>query len=567
MRRFLEWTENLAALFLLAIALLTACNVVLRYVFAIQIPDHFDISKFLQAIALFWGIAVTTYYGTHICVDLVWEHLGNAGRRRLDMLATSVTLALLAPVAWMTWVKVFTSGTQPRARPHECARPSIRRAGRRTPVSRDLVAFLGFVAMFVLMALRVPIGVAMGLVGVIGFGALTSWTAGVNLLANVPLSVLTDYNLSVIPMFILMGAFATHAGMSRELFRAGNAWLGHRTGGLALATIMACAGFAAINGSSVATAATMSQVALPEMRKAGYDPGVAAGVIAAGGTLGIMIPPSVIFVLYGVMTETDITRLFFAGVVPGLLAILLYAVVVRIIGGRYPGIMPRGALHDWAERFATLKDLWAVLALFLFVLGGMYVGFFTVTEAAGFGAVGTLVIGLLRRRLGVTEIRAALIDTLRVSSAIMMIVVGAFLFGYFLTITQFTQKAVDFLINLPIGAYGVLAIIMIGYFVLGAVMDELAMILLTVPIVFPAMMKLGFDPVWFGVIIVMAVTFGMICPPVGMNVFVINSIARDISLSRIYRGTMPFIAVDVVRLAILCAFPALSLWLPNLLAR
>ena len=434
-------------------------------------------------------------------------------------------------------------------------------------MSRDLVAFLGFVAMFVLMALRVPIGVAMGLVGVIGFGALTSWAAGINLLANVPLSVLTDYNLSVIPMFILMGAFATHAGMSRELFRAGNAWLGHRTGGLALATIMACAGFAAINGSSVATAATMSQVALPEMRKAGYDPGVAAGVIAAGGTLGIMIPPSVIFVLYGVMTETDITRLFFAGVVPGLLAILLYAVVVRVIGGRNPDIMPRGAVHDWAERFATLKDLWAVLALFLFVLGGMYVGFFTVTEAAGFGAVGTLVIGLLRRRLGVTEIRAALIDTLRVSSAIMMIVVGAFLFGYFLTITQFTQKAVDFLINLPIGAYGVLAIIMIGYFVLGAIMDELAMILLTVPIVFPAMMKLGFDPVWFGVIIVMAVTFGMICPPVGMNVFVINSIARDISLSRIYRGTMPFIAVDVVRLVILCAFPALSLWLPNLLAR
>jgi tripartite ATP-independent transporter DctM subunit len=434
-------------------------------------------------------------------------------------------------------------------------------------VSRDLVALVGFIAMFVLMALRVPIGVAMGLVGVVGFGSLTSWQAGINLLANVPLSVLSDYNLSVIPMFILMGAFATQAGMSTELFRAGNAWLGHRTGGLALATISACAGFAAINGSSVATAAAMSQIALPEMRRAGYDPGLAAGLVAAGGTLGIMIPPSVIFVLYGVMTETDITKLFFAGVVPGLMAVAFYVLVVQILGRRIPETMPRGPVHSWSERLATLRDLWAVLLLFLFVLGGMYAGFFTVTEAAGFGAIGTLLIGLARGKLDRAKIRRALIDTLRVSSAIMLIVVGAFLFGYFLTITQFTQKAVDFLINLPIGAYGVLALIMVGYFVLGAVMDELAMILLTVPIVFPAMMKLGFDPVWFGVIIVMAVTFGMICPPVGMNVFVINSIARDIPLGRIYRGTMPFIAVDIVRLVILCAFPALSLWLPGLLAR
>jgi len=434
-------------------------------------------------------------------------------------------------------------------------------------MDRDLVALLGFVGMFVLMALRVPIGVSMGIVGVAGFASITGLRPGLNLLANVPLSVLTDYNLSVIPMFILMGAFATHAGMSKELFTAGYAWLGHRTGGLALATIVACGGFAAINGSSVATAATMSQVALPEMRRAGYDPGLAAGLVAAGGTLGIMIPPSVIFVLYGFMTETDITKLFFAGVVPGLLAIVFYILVVRFLGWRYPTIMPRGPVHTWRERIGSLQGLWAVIALFLFVLGGMYFGFFTVTEAAGCGAIGTLVIGMVRGRLGPTEIKRALIDTLRVSSAIMMIVVGAFLFGYFLTITQFTQKAVVFLTELPIGAYGVLAVVMIGYFILGAVMDELAMILLTVPIVFPAMMQLGFDPVWFGVIIVMAVTFGLVCPPVGMNVFVINSIARDIPLGRIYRGTFPFIAVDIVRLIILCAFPAISLWLPGLMEK
>ncbi len=430
-------------------------------------------------------------------------------------------------------------------------------------MDRDLVALLGFVGMFVLMALRVPIGVAMGITGVVGFASLSGWKPALNLLANVPLAVLADYNLSIIPMFILMGAFASAAGMSNELFRAGRAWLGHRRGGLALASIAACGGFAAINGSSVATAATMTQVALPKMREAGYEPGLAAGLIAAGGTLGIMIPPSVIFVLYGIMTETDITKLFFAGVVPGIMAIVLYMAVIVGISYWRPAAMPRGELAPWSERLSTLRELWATLVLFLFVLGGMYGGLFTTSEAAGVGATGALLVGVLRRRLNGAAIKACLIDALRVSSAIMLIVVGAYLFGYFLTITQFTQKAVDFLVHLPVGAYGVLALVMVGYFILGAIMDELAMILLTVPIVFPAMMQLGFDPVWFGVIIVMAVTFGMICPPVGMNVFVINSIARDISLTGIYRGTMPFIAVDIVRLIILCAFPAIVLWLPG----
>lgn len=433
-------------------------------------------------------------------------------------------------------------------------------------MDRDLVALLGFVLMFTLMAVRVPIGVAMGIAGVGGFALLSGIKPALNLLANVPLSVVTDYNLSVIPMFVLMGAFASHAGMSRELFSAGRAWLGHRKGGLALASIAACAGFAAINGSSVATAATMTQVALPEMRRAGYDRGLSAGLIAAGGTLGIMIPPSVIFVLYGIMTETDISKLFAAGVVPGLMAVVFYSIVISVMARVWPAMLPQGESHSWTERFASLRELWSVLLLFMFVLGGMYGGLFTVEEAAGVGAIGTLILGMVRGHLRWPQIKKALVDSLRVSSAIMMIVVGAFLFGYFLTITQFTQKSVDWLVHLPIGPYGVLALVMVGYLILGAVMDELAMILLTVPIVFPVMTQLGFDPVWFGVIVVMAVTFGMICPPVGMNVFVISSIARDIPLSAIYKGTMPFILADVVRLVVLCAFPALSLWLPNLMA-
>ncbi|MCK0509599.1 TRAP transporter large permease [Aromatoleum buckelii] len=433
-------------------------------------------------------------------------------------------------------------------------------------MDRDLVALGGFVLMFVLMVLRIPVGIAMGVVGVLGFGVLSGVGPALNLLANVPLSVVTDYNLSVIPMFILMGAFASSSGMSQELFHSGGMWFGHRRGGLAYTSIAACGGFAAINGSSVATAATMTQVALPEMRKAGYAPGFAAGLIAAGGTLGIMIPPSVIFVLYGIMTDTDITQLFAAGVVPGLLGVLFYFLLVQYLGWRSPASMPVGERHGWGERVGTSVGLWPVILLFVLVLGGIYAGYFTVQEGAGVGAMGTLAIGLARRRLGWRTIRQSLIDSQRISSSIMFIVVGAFLFGYFLTVTQFTQNAVKFLVNPPIGAYGVLAVVLIGYFLLGAVMDELAMILLTVPIVFPAMIELGFDPVWFGVITVMAVTFGMICPPVGINVFVINSIARDIPLGKVYSGVMPFAAVDVARLAILCAFPVLSLWLPHLIA-
>jgi tripartite ATP-independent transporter DctM subunit len=430
-------------------------------------------------------------------------------------------------------------------------------------MDKALIAPLGFLALFVLMALRVPIGIAMGVVGVVGFASISGVTPGLRLLMNSPLRTASDYTLSVVPMFVLMGVFASAGGMSRELFRAANAWVGHFRGGLAIATILACGGFAAINGSSVATAATMTTVALPEMRRAGYEPGTATGVIAAGGTLGIMIPPSVIFLIYAIMTETDVARLFIAGILPGLLAIALYVATIQLIAWRRPGWLPAGPVHDWAERRDSLRDIWATLLLFALVVVSLYGGFVTITEAAGVGAVGALAIGVLRGRLGPAEIMRCLVDALQTTAAIFMIAVGAFLFGYFLAVTQTTQAITTFLTELPIGPYGVLALILLGYLLLGAVMDELAMILLTVPIVFPAIIALGFDPIWFGVIIVMTVTLGLICPPVGMNVFVINSIARDINLGTIYRGVGPFILTDIVRLIILCAFPWLSLVLPS----
>lgn len=433
-------------------------------------------------------------------------------------------------------------------------------------MDRNLVAGLGFALMLLLMLARVPIGVSMGIVGVAGFGVIAGAGPALNLLANVPLSVLSDYDLAVIPMFILMGAFASYGGISTDLFEAGRAWIGHRRGGLAYATIAMGAGFAAINGSAVATTASMTQVALPEMRKNGYSPRFSAGLIAAGGTLGIMIPPSVIFVLYSLMTDTDLPKLFAAGIVPGLLAAVLYGIVVQAYAIAMPEAVPAGPRYGWKQRVSCMKGLWPVIVLFVFVIGGIYGGWFTVQEAAAAGVMGALAIGMARGNLRGSEIKAALLDCLRISSSILMIVIGAQLFGYFLTVTQFTQNAVQVLVDLPFGAYGALAVVMLGYLVLGALMDELAMILLTVPIVFPAMMQLGFDQVWFGVIIVMAVTFGMVCPPVGINVFVINSIARDLPLGDIYRGTFPFIAVDFVRLLLLCFFPSLALWLPRLIA-
>ncbi|MFV0244812.1 MAG: TRAP transporter large permease [Qingshengfaniella sp.] len=425
------------------------------------------------------------------------------------------------------------------------------------------LSFLGMGALLVLMVLRVPIGVAMGTVGVVGFSLVVSWQAGLNLLVNAPYRMMSDYALSVVPMFVLMGVFAGAGGMSRELFDASNAWLGHVRGGLATATVAASGGFAAINGSSVACAATMTTVALPEMRRAGYEAGFGAGVIAAGGTLGAMIPPSVFLLLYGIITEQNVAQLFIAGVIPGTLAMCLYALAIQYVAWRRPGSMPPGRKFTWAERWQSLRGLWATLVLFALVIVGMYGGFVTVTEAAGLGAVGALLIGVVRGKLGPRAILRCLVEALQITAAIFTIAVGAVLFGYFLTVTQMTQNLTSFLTALPLPAYGVLGLVLLVYLVLGAVMDELAIILLTVPIVFPSMVALGFDPVWFGIVLVTTISIGLISPPVGMNVFVINSIARDVKLAAIFRGVLPFIAADIVRILLLCLFPALALWLPG----
>jgi len=430
-------------------------------------------------------------------------------------------------------------------------------------LSPDAVAVIGFLVLFGLMLLRVPVGMAMGLVGVSGYAYIAGPGPALKLIGQSSMRTVTDYTFGVIPMFMLMGAFVSVSGVSRELFRAANAFIGHMRGGLGVATVLACGGFAAICGSSVATAATFSSVAYPEMRRFGYPQSFSTGVIAAGGTLGAMLPPSTVLAVYAILTQQDIGKLFMAGIVPGLLAMLMYVITIMIIVRLRPDWLPRGEQKSWAERFHGLKDVWAPLVLFMFVIGGLYGGFFTPTEAGGVGASGAFLLGVLRGKLDRAGIREALLSATRTSAAVFTVLIGALLFGYFLTITQVPQKLTEMLTGLGVGRYGVLAMIMVMYLVLGCLMDAMAMIILTVPIIYPVIIQLGFDPIWFGVIIVMTVELGLIHPPVGMNVFVIKSVVKDVSFTTIFNGVIPFVVTDLLRLVILISFPIIALWLPS----
>ena len=430
-------------------------------------------------------------------------------------------------------------------------------------MSPDLVAVAGFVILFVLMLLRVPVGMAMGLVGVTGYAMIAGGGPALKLVGQTSMRTVTDYTFGVIPMFMLMGAFVSVSGVSRELFRAANATIGHLRGGLGMATVLACGGFAAICGSSVATAATFSTVAYPEMRRYGYPQSFSTGVIAAGGTLGAMLPPSTVLAVYAVITQQDIGKLFMAGVLPGLLAMTMYVLTIVAIVAVAPRFLPSGERRPWSERREALLGVWPSLVLFAFVIGGLYGGLFTPTEAGGVGAAGAFLLGAARRKLNRKNIRSALLQATRTAAAVFTVLIGALLFGYFLTITQTPQKLTAFLTGLGIGRYGVLALMMVMYLGLGCLMDAMAMIILTVPIIFPVITHFGFDPIWFGVIIVMTVELGLIHPPVGMNVFVIKSVVHEVSFTTIFKGVIPFVVTDIVRLVILIAFPVIALWLPG----
>ncbi|HRH87551.1 MAG TPA: TRAP transporter large permease [Rubrivivax sp.] len=424
-------------------------------------------------------------------------------------------------------------------------------------------ALLGFGAIFLLALLRVPLAFAMGFVGYVGLGLLRGWPATAASAAQVVYDSGFAYTLSVVPLFILMGNFVARAGLATELFRAAFTLIGHVRGGLAHATILACAGFGAICGSSIATAATMAKVAYPAMQRHGYSAYLSTGVIAAGGTLGIMIPPSTIMVIYGIVTETSIGKLFAAGVLPGLMCAALMMGGVSWITWRDPSAGPAAERATWSQRGQALARIWGVALLVVVVLGGIYGGWFTATEGAGVGAAGAFFFALARRTLSWKVLYGVLAESVRTTAMLFAILIAATLFSSFVNFTTMPSDLKEWILHLGLSPLMVVGAMMLIYVLLGTIMEELSMVLLTIPVFFPIVTGLGFDPVWFGVLIVLVVQIGLISPPVGMNLFVLNALLKDVTLAQIFRGVWLFVAVLVVALALCLEFEWLALWLPG----
>lgn len=432
-------------------------------------------------------------------------------------------------------------------------------------MSPATIGVIGIVVLVLLLFSKMPVGFVMALVGVVGFGFLVSFDAAFNLIVKDIFSVFGSYSLTVVPLFILMGQIAFHSGISSRLFDVAYKFIGHWPGGLAIATIGACTGFAAICGSTNATAATMAAVTLPEMKKYRYDDRMATGVVAAGGSLGILVPPSVIFIIYGIMTEQSIGKLFMAGILPGLLLSLLFVLAVVLWTQIKPEIAPRGPKMSLREKIASLSGLGETILLFLLVMGGLFFGIFTPTEAGAVGAFGTLVIAVIRRKITVRDFVMSLFETTRISCMILLIVAGATVFGHFLAVTRIPFDIANWISGFSLKPHMVIAMIIFVYLVGGCFIDALALITLTVPIFYPVVSSLGYDPIWFGVIIVLVTQIGVITPPVGVNVYVVKGIAKDVPLYAIFRGVIPLLVALVVGTFIMIPFPQIALFLPGLM--
>jgi len=433
-----------------------------------------------------------------------------------------------------------------------------------TPTTIGLV---GLASLVVLLFSRIPVGFIMAIVGMAGFSAIVSVDAALNLVAKDVFSTFASYSLTVIPLFVLMGQVAYHSGISTRLFDTAYKFLGHLRGGLAIATIGACAFFASICGSTNATAATMASAVLPEMKRYDYKPELATGVVASAGSLGILIPPSVIFIVYGILTEQSIGRLFMAGIVPGIVLSVLFAAAVFIWVRIRPDLGPRGPRFTWGERLVSLGGVSETLAIFVFVMGGLFAGVFTPTEAGAMGAFFTIVVALARRQLSLQGFVQALSETTRITCMIMVIVAGATIFGHFLAVSRIPYDIAVWISGFDLPPGVIMTFIILGYIVGGCFLDALALVMLTIPIFYPVVTKLGFDPIWFGVIVVIVTQMGVITPPVGVNVYVVSGVARDVPLHVIFRGCVPFLLALIVLALVLIPFPQIATFLPGLVLR
>lgn len=606
---------------LVVMMILTAADVTLRYVFNRPIPGSYELTQLMMAVLVAFTLAYTQLRKGHVNVDLVisrfspraqaviytityflglgifslitWRSILYAGNLWQGGFTTS---ALLIPIYPFVYVVAFGSAilclvfiynlfehlTQVVAGTRwwvwsgllliivvvlALFTAPVWGQGLIWQISPLTAGLFGIGLLIVLLFSGMYIGIVMALVGFLGFAYVAGVVPALTSIGTSFYGTASSYSLSIIPLFILMGTFCFYSGLSRDLYYTVYRWLGHLPGGLAMATVGACAGFAAVSGSSVATVATMGTVALPEMRRYKYDSALATGCIAAGSSIGILIPPSVILVIYGILTEQSIGKLFLAGFIPGVLEAVFYLITIYIICRRNPLMGPRGERANFMERLVSLKNTWAVLALFILVIGGIYMGIFTPTEAAGVGAFGAFLFALGKRQLTWKRFTDSLAETGKTTAMVFVILIGAAILGYFLAISRLPFELSSYVAALPVSRYIILGIIMLVYLFLGAIMSSLAMIILTVPIFFPVIVALGFDPIWFGIIIVRVVEIGMITPPVGINVYIIKGVAKDVPIGTIFRGILPFFVADLFHVALLIAVPQLSLFLPGLLKR
>jgi tripartite ATP-independent transporter DctM subunit len=597
---------------------LITLDVVLRYFFNRPIAGSYELIELMMVFVVFLGLAFTQVKKAHLCIDLFVKSLSSETMAGINMLTCLISTGVFGVITWRLfnttlnefevgsistilsiplWISyvvtvigsfvltlvfitdflqavhdVMTKNPHPRA--WLIATAVIGVAFATFPLwhnqlpwdlSRPVVGVFGILLMLALLFSKMPIGPVMALVGFLGFAVLVKIDPALSILGTSPFRTAASQSMSTIPLFMLMGLFCYHSELSTDIYTAVRAWMGRFRGGLAMSTVGACAGFAAVSGSSMATAVTMGTIALPEMKKHGYDDGLACGAVASGGSIGILIPPSVPFIIYASLSEQSIGSLFMAGVIPGVLEAILYIFAIYVVCRINPKLGPVGPASTFKEKIVSLKGTWGVLVLFSLVIGGIYFGIFTPTEAAGIGASGALLLGLLKRKLTWEKIMICLADATKNTSILFLMLIGANIFGYFLTMSQIPTLLADFIVGLPISpGFTILAILLV-YVVLGGIMPIMPAIILTVPVFLPVVETLGYSPIWFGVLVVTMAEIGQITPPVGINVFVLSSVAKDVDLSKIYKGIFPFLVADVARVILLFFIPALSLWLPSIM--
>ena len=595
---------------LTALMLFTFADVLLRYVFNRPTVGGFELSEYATAIIIAASLAYTTFKKGHIEVDLILLRLSPKKQEILHAVTWFVGFVLFVLISWRTvqYALELSTTFQASASLNIPTPPFVlilafAGAAMALIVGVDLthrvsriakesslptwlflavcailavalvafplwspwkfaassVGYVGIALLFVLLFSGMSIGLVMILVGFLGMAYLTNMTSGLSFLGTVPYVTIANYSFAVLPLFILMGELAFASGLSDELYFMVNRWIGHLPGGLAMATVGGCALFGAVCGSSTATAATMATVALPEMRRYNYKPVLATGALASAGTLGILIPPSNGFIIYALTTNLSIGKLFISGIVPGIILAILFMLTIYFWTKYDKELAPSAPSSSWKERLLSLRGSWGVMVLFGVVMGGLYLGVFSPTEAAGIGAFGAFAFGLLRRRLTLRRFVESLLATMKITGMIFLIVIGTMIFGYFLAITNVPAKVSVFVGNLEVDRIFILLGILILYVVLGCLMDIVAMVLLTMPFIFPIVTTLRYDPIWFGVVMVVMMEMGLITPPVGLNVYVISGMAKDVPMYTIFKGILPFLLAIVVMIAILILFPEIAL--------